>query len=297
MFEGINPAMFTPLTDDGDAVSPDRLRKLVPWLLSQGITGLFVCGSTGEGVFLSPEERELVAEITLAEVAGQVPVMVHVGAAATRDSIRLAKHAAKHGAAAVSSIPPFPFELSTQSTFGHWAAIGAATDLPMYIYYFPAMTGFTLGGDAVEQLMALPNLVGLKFTDTDFYVMRNLIDLSGGQLHILSGPDQLCLPAQTMGAQGAIGSTYNWMAPLFVELLKAYRAGDLAKATANQARANAFIRIIHRYEKIAGQKVIMDFLGVPCGPTRRPIRTLDDAARAQLRAELDAADFASIHAG
>ena len=295
MFEGINPAMFTPLTDDGGAISVERLKKLIPWLLNQGVTGLFVCGSTGEGVLLSPEERELVAEVTLTEVAGQVPVMVHVGAAATRDSVRLAKHAAKHGAAAVSSIPPFPFELSTRSVFGHWRQIGEATDLPMYIYYFPAMTGFTFGDDAVEQLLRLPNLVGLKFTDTDFYVLRNLIDLSGGRLHILSGPDQLCLPAQTMGARGAIGSTYNWMAPLFVDLLKAYRSGDWATATAKQASANAFIRIIHRYEKIAGQKVIMELLGVPCGPTREPIRPLDVAEAVQLRDELDAAGFAAVH--
>ncbi|MCZ7597025.1 MAG: dihydrodipicolinate synthase family protein [Gammaproteobacteria bacterium] len=121
MFEGINPAMFTPLTDDGDAVSPDRLKKLVPWLLSQGITGLFVCGSTGEGVFLSPEERALVAELTLAEVAGQVPVMVHVCSRGDPGQRKVGKHAAKQGGGGLVD-PPFPFELSTQSTFGHWAA-------------------------------------------------------------------------------------------------------------------------------------------------------------------------------
>lgn len=297
MFEGINPAMFTPLTDDGEAVSPERLRRLIPWLLGQGISGLFICGSTGEGVLLSPEEREQVAEITLAEVAGQVPVMVHVGAAATRDSVRLARHAARHGAAAVSAIPPFPFALGTTSAVAHWAAIGAATELPLYIYYFPAMCAFTLGDEAVEQLLALPTLAGLKFTHSDFYVLRNLLDLSDGRWQILSGPDELCLPAQTMGARGAIGSTYNWMAPLFVDLWQAWQRGDMATAMARQAAANRLIRVIHQFEKIAGQKAIMEFLGVPCGPTRAPLRALDDADKQRLRTKLDAAGWAAVHGG
>lgn len=288
-FDGINPAMFTPLTDDGEAVSPERLRKLIAWLLPQGISGLFVCGSTGEGVLLSPEEREQVAEIALAEVAGQIPVMVHVGAAATRDSVRLAQHAARHGAAAVSSIPPFPFTLTTHSTYEHWRRIGQATDLPLYIYYFPAMTGFTLGDRAAEELLELPNLAGLKFTDPNFFVLRNLIDLSDGRLRILSGPDELCLPAQVMGARGAIGSTYNWMAPLFVKLINAFRNGDLATAQACQYQANAFIRIMYRYEKIAGQKPIMEYLGVPCGPTRHPIVPPNAVEKQELFAALDRA--------
>ncbi len=286
-FFGINPAMFTPFTDDGEHVSVERIRKLVAYLLPQGISGLFVCGSTGEGVLMSPEERELAADVAVQEVAGQVPVIVHVGATATRDSVRLAKHAARIGASAVSSIPPFPFAVSTASVFEHWRQIGAATDLPMWIYYMPAMTGFTFGDSAVEELLALPNLVGLKFTDSNFYVMRNLIDLSGGRLRILSGPDELCLPAQVMGATGAIGSTYNWMGPLYVKLFRAFQAGDLATAQSCQAKANAFIRIIHRYEKIAGQKAVMEYLGIPCGPSRHPLTPLTAAQQQTLFAELE----------
>ncbi|MCZ7597024.1 MAG: hypothetical protein M5U09_03670 [Gammaproteobacteria bacterium] len=166
----------------------------------------------------------------------------------------------------------------------------------MYIYYFPAMTGFTLGDNAVEQLMALPNLVGLKFTDTDFYVLRNLIDLSGASctscrvLTSYASRRRLWERAARSGRP-----TTGWRRCLSICTTRTTPAIG-ATAAANQARANAFIRIIHRYEKIAGQKVIMDFLGVPCGPTRAPIRTLDDAERARLRAELDAAGFADVHA-
>lgn len=290
-FEGINPAMFTPLTDDGGAISPDRVKRLLEFLLPQGISGLFVCGSTGEGVLMSPAEREQVAEIVLAEVAGQIPVMVHVGAAATRDSVRLAKHAEAHGAASVSSIPPFPFKISNASVYEHWRQIGAATDLPLWIYYIPAMVGFRTDGSDLSQLLAIPNLVGLKFTDTDFYVMRNLIDLSEGKLRILSGPDQLCLPAQVMGATGAIGSTYNWMAPLYVKLFRAWQQRDLETARQCQYQANSFIRLIHAYELIAGQKVIMEYLGVPVGPTRHPIQPVSETERRELFAELDRLEF------
>lgn len=294
-FKGINPAMFTPLTDDGDAISPDRLRKLIAFLLGQEVSGLFICGSTGEGVFLSPDEREQVAEIALSEVAGQVPVMVHVGAAATRDAIRLAKHAARHGAAAVSSVPPFPFSVSERATYEHWRRIGAATDLPLFIYYITRMTSFRFGDGAIDELLAIPNVAGLKFTDTDFYVMRNLIDLSDGRLRVLSGPDQLCLPAQIMGATGAIGSTYNWIGPLFGKLYRAYQAGDLETAERCQAKANAFIRIIHGYELIAGQKVIMEYLGVPCGPSRMPLLPLDETQKKSLFAALDREGLREIH--
>ncbi len=294
-FEGINPAMFTPFSDDGDAIDLDRLRKLIAFLLPQGVSGLFVCGSTGEGVLMSPEEREQVAEVTLTEVAGQVPVMVHVGAAATRDSVRLARHAANHGATAVSSIPPFPFPLSTRSAYEHWRRIGCATDLPLYIYYLPAMTGFRLGDQDATALLGIPNLVGLKFTDPNFFVMRNLIDLSGGRLRILSGPDELCLPAQVMGATGAIGSTYNWMGPLYVKLYRAWRAGDLATAQACQYQANAFIRIMYVYERIAGQKVIMDMLGVPCGPTRHPIHPVNAEERQNLYSALEREGLFEVH--
>jgi len=292
---GINPALFTPLTDDGEDISPERLRRLLAFLLKQPITGLFVGGSTGEGVLLSPEERERLVEITLAEVAGQVPVMVHVGAAATRDSVRLAKHAARCGAAAVSSIPPFPFALTTASVIGHWQEIGAATDLPMYIYYFPALGTFTLDQALIDGLKTIPNLAGLKFTSSDFFVMRNLIDGSDGRLRVLSGPDELCLPAQVMGAKGAIGSTYNWMAPLFCRLWDAWQAGDLATAEACQARANGFIRLIFDYEKLAAQKAIMEYLKVGCGPTRRPIRALTPDERASLFAALDRLGLADLY--
>lgn len=295
-FAGINPAMFTPLTDDGEAVAPERLRRLVRFLLEQGVSGLFVCGSTGEGVLLSPAEREQVAEITLAEVAGQVPVMVHVGAAATRDSVRLARHAAAHGAAAVSSVPPFPFPLSTACALEHWRRIGAATDLPLWIYYLPLASSFRLGAADLEALFALPNLVGMKFTDTDLYVMRNLIEWSGGRLRVLSGPDQLCLPAQVMGATGAIGSTYNWLAPLFVKLYRAYHDGDLATAQRCQYQANALIRVIHRYELIAGQKAIMEYLGVPCGPTRHPIVPVSEEARREIYVALDREGLRDLYA-
>ncbi|MCC7491506.1 MAG: dihydrodipicolinate synthase family protein [Fimbriimonadaceae bacterium] len=296
-YDGVNPALFTPLTDDGEAVDVGRLRKLLAWLLPQGISGLFVCGTTGEGIFLSPEERETVVEVTLSEVAGAVPVMVHCGAVATRDSVRLARHAARCGAAAVSSVPPFPLPLQTASVLAHWRQIGAATDLPLWIYYMPAMSAFHLDEGLVEPLLALPNLVGLKFTDANFYVMRNLLDLSAGRLRVLSGPDELFLAARVMGASGAIGSTYNWMAPIFVRILEAVRRGDLASASHWQGRANGFIRLIHRYEKIAGQKVIMEYLGVPCGPSRRPLQPLTLAQQNELFAALDAADLRGALAG
>ncbi|HIE51288.1 MAG TPA: hypothetical protein EYP85_05980 [Armatimonadetes bacterium] len=291
---GILPALFTPFDDEGE-VSPQRLRQLTAFVLEQGVHGLFICGSTGEGVLLSPQEREQVAEIVLTEVAGQVPVIVHVGAVATRDAVRLAKHAARLGAEAVSSVPPFFFQVDEQAMVEHYRLIGQATDLPLYMYYYPALTGITLHPGLLDALLTVPHLVGLKFTDPDLYVMRNLIDLSGGRLEVLSGFDEMCLPAQIMGAVGAVGSTYNFLAPLFLKLYAAYRAGDWTTAQRCQFRANGFIRIMERYRGLPAAKELMQLLGVPCGPVRRPLRPLTGEERQAFLAEMEEAGLLELY--
>jgi N-acetylneuraminate lyase len=285
--------MVTAFDEEGE-VSPERLRRVLALQLEQGVNGLFVCGSTGEGILMSPEEREQVAEITVAEVAGQVPVMVHVGAAATRDSIRLAKHAARIGADAVSSIPPFYYNPGIEAIFDHYRLIGETTDLPLYIYHIPYLTGVTIDASRVQDILALPNLAGLKFTDTNLYLMRNLIDLSGGQLRILSGPDEMHLPCLTMGAVGAIGTSYNYMARPFLRLRAACQKGDLATAQELQYRSNAIIRALLQYGGLPAAKEIMRRVGADPGPARRPFRPLTEEHRHGLHAALDAAGFEEL---
>jgi len=289
-FRGIIPAMVTAFDEDGE-VSPERQRAVIRFMVEQGVHGLFVCGSTGEGILLSPEEREQVAEITVAEVAGQVPVMVHVGAPATRDSVRLARHAERIGAAAVSSVAPFYYKVGQEAVFDHYRLIGAATSLPLYVYHIPMLTGVGMGMDDLERLLSVPHLVGLKFTDTNFYVLRNLVELSEGRLEVLSGPDEMCLLGQIMGAVGAIGTSYNYMAKPFLQLYEAFHAGDWATAQEYQFRANAIIRILLGHGGLPAAKEILARRGVPCGPPRRPFRPLTDEQRASLHAALDAAGF------
>lgn len=294
-FSGIWPALFTPLADDGETLCLERLRRLLEFLLPLGIDGLFIGGSTGEGVLLSPDERERLAEAVLAEVSGQVPVIVHVGALATRDSVRLARHAGRAGAAAVSSLPPFLFPVAQSSVIEHWRRIGAAGEVPFFVYHIPRLTGHSLRPEHVPDLLALPNCVGFKFSDPDLALMRALIDAADGRLTVLSGYDQQCAYAQAAGAHGAIGSTYNWLAPLFVRLYAAHRAGDLAAAAAWQARANRLMRPALAYEVIAGQKAVMRYLGVDCGPTRRPLAPLSAAQEAELFGLLDALELKELY--
>lgn len=292
-FTGVIAAMVTAFDDQGE-VSPERLRRVIACELEQGVQGLFICGSTGEGILMSPEERERVAEITVAEVARQVPVMVHVGAAATRDSLRLARHAARIGADAVSSIPPFYYNPGPEGILDHYRLIGEATDLPFYIYYIPHLTGVTLDPGWIEKLLSIPNLAGLKFTDTNLFLMRNLIDLSGGRLRILSGPDEMHLPCLTMGAVGAIGTSYNYMARPFLRLRAAYQRGDLGTAQELQYRCNAIIRALLQYGGLPAAKEIMRRIGADPGPARRPFRPLTEEQRRGLHAALDAAGFEEL---
>lgn len=206
---GIWPALLTPLNEDG---SPNlsQLENLVNCHVQQGLGGLYVLGSTGQGVLLSVEQRKSVAASVLATVNRRIPVMVHVGAVATDDAVELARHAAAHGADSISSVATIYYPLGADYTFEHYRRIGGATELPFYVYHLSAVNRF--GGsprEYVDRLLGLPNIQGMKFTDGDLYQLGMLHQLAGDRLQFFSGADELLCHAALSGAVGAIGTFYN----------------------------------------------------------------------------------------
>jgi N-acetylneuraminate lyase len=290
LFSGVLPALLTPFSAD-DHVDVAALEKLIKYVLDGGVNGLYITGSTGEGFSMTEEERQLVAEVTVKTVAHQVPVIVQVGAIATNVCQRLAAHAEKIGADAVSSVPPFYYPVGPQGVEEHYRLIAQASKLPLYIYNIPGATGVTIGADLVRRLVNDGVVQGLKFTDTNQLGFRDIIEACKGKLNIFSGPDEMLLSFLTMGGHGGIGSTYNPMPRLYASLWANWKAGNLKRAQELQFFIDRYVLVLLRYGVMAGVKATMGFLGVPVGQPRRPFVPITEEQRANLRKDLEEINF------
>jgi len=290
---GIWPALVTPFTDDGTALAADRVEPLVRHLLDAGSQGFFVCGGTGEGAAMTLPERKAMTEATIAAVAGAIPLIFQVGGTVTDNAVELARHAARAGADAVASIAPVDKPNDLKAAVAHYAAIGAATDLPFYIYWIARTAA---EGIIAEQFLtameAVPNFSGVKFTDSNFYLFQRLVQLAGDRLNLITGPDEICLGGMVAGSDAAIGTTYNIMPKIFLAMRQRFEASDIRPAMALQARANEVIATLFDFGILAAVKAMMGMRGVPVGPPRDPHIPLDQAAQTKLQNALDNLGFA-----
>ncbi len=288
---GTLPALLTAFDAEGN-VNLTAMRDLIEWHISQEVPGFYILGSTGEGLLLTEAERRTVAEAVVKQVKGRVPVIVHVGAIATRTACDLAAHAEQIGADAASAIPPLFFNVGAEGVKQHYLRIGAASSLHFYIYNIPGASGVDVGVDTVRELIqAMPTLRGIKYTAYDFYTMRKLAELEGGRLNIISGSDEMMIAAQIMGADGAIGTTQNILPRMFAEAYNAFRCGDIATAQALQAKINHVVNIFLQYPSISAVKEIMRLLGFDLGAGRWPNLPLTDQQRGRLRESLEEISF------
>jgi N-acetylneuraminate lyase len=289
-FSGVWPALVTPLTQD-DRINVAVARRLVDHLIERRVGGLYVNGGTGEGVLLPSPVRRTMAEVVVEQVNGRVPVIVHVGAAATAEAVELALHASAAGADGVAAVPPFYYSVGFRSIEEHYGLIAAATSLPFFLYYIPGTTGVTLTAEQMWKLCQIPNVVGFKYSAFDMYLLEQVFALARGKLNVFSGPDQLFAPMLTVGVDGAIGTTYNLLPRHFVHIYQAFQKGDLPTVRHLQSQANRVIDAFVRHGGLPAVKEIMRMLGFDCGYCRRPLgRLTDDEVRA-LRRDLDRIGF------
>ena len=290
---GIWPALVTPFTDDGNDVAINRIDLLIRHLLDAGAQGFFVCGGTGEGVAMTVDERKAMTKATVASVAGAVPLIFQVGATSTDNAVELAQHAAQIGADAVASVAPLDQPNDLQAAVTHYRAIGAATDLPFYVYWIAGTADQSVSAEQYLDAMAtVPNFSGLKFTDSNFYLFQRLVQLGGQHLNLISGPDEICLGGMVAGSDAAIGSTYNIMPKIFLGIRQNFEAGDIRSAMALQARANEVISMLFGFGILAAIKAMMGMRGVAVGPPRAPHTPLDEGRRADLQKALDELSYA-----
>lgn len=296
-FEGAWPALATPFRRD-DQVNVASLRGLVEYLTGKGIGGLYVCGSTGEGVYMTADERKTVAETVIDQVNGRVPVIVHVGSMVLPDAVALARHAQAIGADGIASIIP-PQYHDAQSIVDYFAALSqAAPDTPLLSYIFGGPMDATA---LMRKLMCIPTVTGSKYTGPNMYELRQIIEL--GCEHrgatpwtVFSGMDEECYFASLFGASGNIGSTLNYIPGVYREIHKARAAGDAARGTELQLQANELTRILFAFGFMGAMKHVIGMLGFDYGQPRLPGRPFPKEQAAALEAQLKAADFGRLAA-
>ena len=279
---GILPAILTPLHED-ETLHVQAFEKLIEHLYTEGVDGIYVCGNTGEGLLLPQEVREQATEIAVRSSPKGKQVIVHTGAHNAKDALRLTAHASRTGVAAVSALPPGAGYSFGEVKSYYEALAAASANAPFLIYFFPSMAP-PMSMEQIEQLCDIPNVAGLKFTSFDFYTMRQL-RLRGSV--VFNGPDEMLAAGLLLGAHGGIGTTYNVMPKLFLELYQLARANRWPEAVAVQDRINRLIRILLSVPTIAACKQIMTWRGIPCGHAAGPRRHLTADEVTWLRTQLE----------
>jgi N-acetylneuraminate lyase len=282
----ILPALVTPLTPDGklDTVSAERL---VSHLYERGCGGLYVTGSTGEGIYLDFETRRKLVELVVSMSKGKGTVVVHIGAVQASQAFELAQHASRVGADAVSSLPPFAGGYSWDEVYAYYRHICEVSKAPVVAYYIPAVTGQAFPLDKLSTLLSLPNCAGFKFTDTNLYLMQRIIARLAPDQIMYNGPDEMLALGLAMGAHGGIGTTYNFMPDLILKVADLCGQGKLTEAVAVQKQCNEIIEALLTCHGLAASKQILYWQGLIASPIcAAPRAGLTEAAQTELRKRL-----------
>lgn len=294
--KGLIDAPFTPMDARGE-VNLQPIAAYAAMLERNGLKGVFINGSSGEGYMLTTEERMRLAETWVSVAPKDFKVIVHVGSCCLKDSCMLARHAASIGAWGIGSMaPPFPKVGRIEELVKYCEAIaGSAPNLPFYYYHIPAFNGAYL--PMLELLKAvdgrIPNFAGIKYTYESLYEYNQCRLYAGGKFDMLHGQDETILPSLAQGgAQGGIGGTTNYNGRELVGIIDAWNKGDLETARERQNFAQAVINVICHYRgNIVAGKRIMKLIGFDLGPNRVPFQNMTDQEEAAMKQELEAIGF------
>ncbi|MGH8791438.1 MAG: dihydrodipicolinate synthase family protein [Stackebrandtia sp.] len=288
-------AVFTPFHPDGSldlATVSDQADAVAAW----DCPAVYVGGTAGEGASLSTSERMALLERWCDVAAGRMDVIAHVGHTSLAEARTLAEHAQDAGARAISAVPPYFHRPDDAAGLADFFAelTTAAPELPFVYYHIPSVTGVNLPAAdfLVEARERIPTFAGIKFAHGDLADFQSCLELAEGKYEMYFGSARLLLAAIGVGARAAIGSAYNFAAPLYLRMLGYVERGEAEEARKCQFLAQAVIDATAGYAgELAGFKAATKLVGVDCGPCRLPLSTLDDNQLAGLRADLERVGF------
>lgn len=278
-FRGVIPAALS-IFDENENLDLEATKEFTEFLLKFDIGGLYLTGSTGEGFLMSAEEREKSSQAVIEVAKGKVPVVVHIGDIGTKKSIDLAKAAEVAGATAISSVPPFYWRFNSEQIYNYYKDIAEAVDIPMVIYNVP-LAGM-MSADMIKDLSQIENIKGVKYTNSDIYQIPAIKEACGEEFMVYGGADELASSNLLIGVDGIVGSFYNLIPDLFIQIKAAIDANEVKKAYDLQKNAVRIINyLVAGGNMVAGIKAVLREAGINAGYARRPFINFygDDQAK------------------
>ncbi len=282
-YQGVIPAFYACYDEKGE-VSPAAVEKFTKWLITKGVKGLYVGGSSGECIYQSVAERKLTLEHAVKAAEGKLTIIAHVACNNTRDSMELAAHAESLGVDAIAAIPPIYFKLPDHAIAQYWNDISsAAPNTDFIIYNIPQLAGVALTLPLLREMLKNPRVIGVKNSSLpaqDIQQFKYEGTLNGRDFVVFNGPDEQFISGLMIGADGGIGGTYSSMPELFVKAMELYRSGDFETAKALQCDIN---NIIYTYFSGKGnmyaviKAVLKKREGLDIGGVRAPLANLCEA--------------------
>lgn len=287
--EGILPALVTPFTDDRKSIDEDRLRALVNHCLELGVHGVVPCGTTGEFVNLTSEEKKYVIKIVVDEVNGRVPVVAGTGASGTREAVEMTKYAKDVGATAALIVTPYYMKPADRGIYEHYQTIASEVDLPLILYNIPQCTGLELPWQMVEDLAQIPNIVGVKDSSGQLKFILAILEKVRDKVNVLCGHDEVVVAGLAVGCSGAILASANVIPDVWIQIYNHVNNNEMQQARELQYKVQKIARIIAGSGAV-GTKEALNMMKVKVGPVRKPLSfggELTYEAKEELRLDLE----------
>ena len=282
-FNGIFTALLTPF-DKNNKINEKELAKLIEFNVKMGVQGFYVGGSTAEAFLLSTDERKQIMDV-VKSVAPEKTLIAHIGSVNELEAQELANHARDLGYDAISSVAPFYYKFSFNEIKNYYFRLAENTGLPMLVYHFPAFSGVNMGINEMKQFLEDDKFIGIKYTSNDFFTMEQCKANFPNKI-VYNGFDEMFLCGLSMGADGGIGSTYNFMADKFVTIQKLFREGNIAEAQKVQKEANRIITILCQVGVMQAEKEVLNQLGFDFGICRHPFGEPTEEQKALIAKEI-----------
>lgn len=282
-YKGIFTALLTPF-DKSNKVNEKELEKLVKFNLDMGVTGFYVGGSTAEAFLLSTQERKQIMDV-VKSTARDAVLIAHIGSLNEQEATQLALHAKNIGYDAISSVAPFYYKFTFEEIKNYYFRLADATQLPMLVYHFPAFSGVNMGINEMGQFLKDDRFLGIKYTSNDFFTMEQCKSNFPDKI-VYNGFDEMFLAGLSMGADGGIGSTYNFMANKFVEIKRLFDEGKTESAQAIQKQANRIITVLCQIGVMQAEKEVLNQLGFDFGVCRHPFGEPTDEQKQLIAKEI-----------
>lgn len=281
--KGIYTALLTPFKNDGK-INEKELIRLIEHNINLGVDGFYVCGSTAEALMLSAEERKYIMDI-VKENAQDKKLIAHVGSINEKEAHKLAIYANDLSYDLISSVAPFYYKFSFDEIRDYYTRLTESSGMKMLVYHIPAFSGVGMGPEEISTFLNDDRFAGVKYTSGDFFTMERCKALYPNKL-IFNGYDEMLLSGLAMGADGGIGSTYNFMADKFVLIRKLFLEGNVEEARKIQNEANRIIAILCKIGVMQAEKEIMNQLGLDFGNCLQPFAKISEEDKKLIAKEI-----------